>query len=355
MAKPRTFVSSTCLDLKDARAALSAHLKSLGHEPLLSDTLTFGVTPGKHSHKACFDQVDNSDYFVLLVGARRGGTYVGSEKSITNEEYRRAVKRNIPVMIFVSESVETAARIYRKNPKADLSEFVDDNRIFDFVDLIRGQSEDNWIRTYKDVEDVKKAITAQLAYICLLYSQERRKPNTSKAEVEELIVRALPKHFQLPKGIEQAGEAALVAGLKNLHKVIQKIQNASVSGKDEKLKVIWILGRYGTTGKRLHGPLRINLDRFKQYAFGVHKAQRVFQQLSDFGITATLIGLDPDEQEEQRIEMTFEDGAETKIALQHYIQALLARHDEHDALYLFKRADMTVLAETEWEEAQKNG
>jgi hypothetical protein len=120
-----------------------------------------------------------------------------------------------------------------------------------------------------------------------------------------------------------------------------------VTIEDEKLKVIWILGRYGTTGKRLHGPLRINLDRFKQYAFGVHKAQRVFHQLSDFGVNATLMGLDPDEQEEQRIEMTFEDGGETKIALQHYIKALLARHDEHDALDLLKRADIAILAETE--------
>lgn len=345
MAKPRTFVSSTCLDLKDARAALSAHLESLGHEPLLSDTLTFGVTPGKHSHQACLDQVDNSDYFVLLVGGRRGGTYIGSEKSITNEEYRRAVKRNIPVIIFVSDAVEMASRMYRKNPKADLSEFVDDQRIFDFVDLIRSQSEDNWIRTYKDVEDVKEAITAQFAYICLLYSQERRKPSASKSEVEELIVRALPKEFHLPVGTGQADEAALVAGLKNLHKIIRTIQGASVTGKDEKLKVIWILGRYGITGKRLHGPLRMNLDKFKQYAFGVSKAQRVFSQLDDFGVNARLIGLDPDEQEEPRVELTFDDGGETKIALQQYINALLARHDEHDALDLFRRADMMLLAE----------
>ena len=348
MAKPRTFVSSTCLDLRDARAALSTHLKSLGHEPLLSETLTFGVTPGKHSHKACLDQVDNSDYFVLLVGARRGGTYIGSETSITNEEYRRAVKRNIPVMIFVSETVETASGMYRKNPNADLSDFVDDKRIFDFVDLIRGQSEDNWIRTYKTVEDVKEAITAQFAYICLLYSQERRKPSVSKSETEELVVRALPKQFRFPEGTDQAEEAALLTGLKNLHKIIRKIQKTSVSGKDEKLKVIWILGRYGTGGKRLHGPLRMNLDRFKQYAFGVHKAQRVFQQLSDFGASAALLGLDPNEEEEEaRIELTFADGGETKMALQHYIKALLARHDEHDALDLFKRADMTVLAEAE--------
>lgn len=110
MSTPRTFVSSTCLDLKDARSSIEQHLIQLGHEPLLSDTLTFGVTPKKHSHQAFLDQVDNADYLILIVGGRRGGTYIGSERSITNEEYRRAMKRRIPVMIFVSEDVLTASK-----------------------------------------------------------------------------------------------------------------------------------------------------------------------------------------------------------------------------------------------------
>ena len=92
MSKPRTFISSTCFDFADARAAIATHLKALGHEPIRSDTSEFGVSLGKHSHDACLDQVDNCDYLILLIGGRRGGSYVGSEQSITNEEYRRALK-----------------------------------------------------------------------------------------------------------------------------------------------------------------------------------------------------------------------------------------------------------------------
>src|SRR3989441_5705737 len=145
MAKPRTFVSSTCLDLKDARAALESHLSILGHEPLLSDTLTFGVTPSKHSHQACLDQVDNADYFILVIGGRHGGTYIGSERSITNEEYRRAMKRQIPVMIFLSEEVGVAARIFRKNPKAYVFDIVDDTRDFYFFYFVRCEPRDNLV------------------------------------------------------------------------------------------------------------------------------------------------------------------------------------------------------------------
>jgi Domain of unknown function (DUF4062) len=342
MAKPRTFVSSTCLDLKDARSVLEEHLKSLGHEPLLSDTLTFGVTPKKHSHQACLDQVDNSDYFILLIGSRRGGTYIGSEKSITNEEYRRAMKRNIPVMTFVAEDVEHAARIFRKNPKADLSEFVDDNRIFDFVDLIRGESQDNWVRTYKTVEDIKKAITAQFAYICLLYSQVLKKPTVAR-ESDKGIVTAMPRQFNFSEELDSKEATSLRVGLKEIHAFIARLQNASVTGKVEKLKVLWVLGRYGEIAE----PGRVlimNLEKFKQYAFGVHKAQRVFLQLSDFGVRAEI-----DENyggEGPEIQLRFKDdqNGEKLYALSYYIQALLKRHEEDDALELFKRADMSVFS-----------
>src|SRR5579863_10017457 len=261
MAKPRTFVSSTCLDLKDARSAIEQHLIQLGHEPLLSDTLTFGVTPKKHSHQACLDQVDNADYLILIVGGRRGGTFIGSERSITNEEYRRAMKRGIPVMIFVSEDVLTASKLYRKNPKADLSEFVDDTRIFDFIDLLRGESEDNWIRTYRTAEDIKQSITAQFAYICLVYSQQVRKSSEPKGE-ESTSVRPFPRTITLPNKTTEEESTALRSGLRGLHQVLTKIISANVKGKEEKIKVLWLLGRYGTFGGYGVSYLKMSADSF---------------------------------------------------------------------------------------------
>src|SRR5262245_33096735 len=126
MSKPRTFLSSTCYDLADARAALGAHLEILGFEVLLSERSTFGVAPKQHAHDAALQQVDNADYFVLIIGGRRGSTYVGSDKSITNEEYRRALRRKIPIMVFLQRSVAEAERAYGKNPSGDFSYVLDD-------------------------------------------------------------------------------------------------------------------------------------------------------------------------------------------------------------------------------------
>lgn len=341
MAKPRTFVSSTCLDLKDARSVVEQHLIELGHEPLLSDSLTFGVTPKKHSHQACLDQVDNADYFILIVGGRRGGTYIGSQRSITNEEYRRATKRGIPVMTFVSEGVETASRIYRKNPKADLSDFVDDARVFDFIDLIRGESEDNWTHTYKTAEDIKRAITAQLAYICLVYSQQTRRGLENKPD-DAPVARPFPRELGLPEKPPEVEQTALKSGLKTLHRILSTLLSANVTGKEEKIKVLWLLGRYGSEAGWRASHLTMSVDQFKQHAFGVSRARRVFTQLRDFGVLASID--DPQDGEGLRIELSFENDSagEVVAALKHYVKTLLRKHQEDDALALFKRADMSV-------------
>jgi hypothetical protein len=266
MSRPRTFLSSTCFDFADARAAIAEHLKTLGHEPIRSDTAEFGVSLGKHSHEACLDQVDNSDYLILLIGGRRGGTFVGSEKSITNEEYRRALKKRKPIITFVKRDVELARRMYKKNPKADFTGVVDDVRIFDFIDIVTSQSENNWIKLFDDVEDIKRALTDQFAYIALEYSKAliaSRDPKSEAKNKAEFV--RLPVQLGAIADSDDSAEAATkITGLRNLHKVLSDIIKSPATGKDEKLKLLWVMGRYG---EMTYGPpISISNDRLKQYA-----------------------------------------------------------------------------------------
>ncbi len=228
MAKPRTFISSTCFDLSDARAGLAAHLCELGHEPLLSENPGFGVTPKRHSHDACLDQVGSCDYFILIIGGRRGGTYVGSERSITNEEYARAVKSDKPIITFIKRDVQTAFQIFKKSPQANLSGLVDDIRIFDFVEMVSSRAEDNWLRPFDTVEDIKKAITAQFAYISLLYARKliaERSPKTRDAQDSGEVVRFPSNVARAINGHDAAQAASITRGLKRLHKVISASSN----------------------------------------------------------------------------------------------------------------------------------
>lgn len=342
MAKPRTFISSTCFDLKDARAALAAHLRELGHEPLLSESAGFGVAPKRHSHDACLEQVDTCDYFILIIGSRRGGTYVGSERSITNEEHARAMRKNKPVITFIKRDVQTAFSVFKRNPQANLSDLVDDVRIFDFVDMVSSRAEDNWLRPFESVEEIKEAITAQFAYICLLYSRmliAERSPNRDRSDDNVEVVR-FPSN--IPKAIVGCGAAqaaGVTRGLRSLHKVISNIQRSAVAGKKEKLKFLWVFGRYAE--HQLHG-LAIDIERLKQYTWGISKGRRVCTQIRDFGVQASYDDEPNDDSYKAHLSFAKDPESEISWALVQYVQDLLEGGDEDWACERFNRADMTI-------------
>jgi len=343
MSKPRTFLSSTCFDFADARAAIAEHLRSLGHDPIRSDTPEFGVSLGKHSHEACLDQVDNCDYLILLIGGRRGGTFVGSEKSITNEEYRRALKKRKPIITFVKREVEIARSMYKKNPAADFSGVVDDVRIFDFIDLVTSQSENNWIKVFDDVEDVKRSLTDQFAYIALEYSKmliASRDPK-SGAKDKAVVVRFPVQLGAIADSDNSAEAATRISGLRKLHQVLSGIIKNPAAGKEEKLKLLWVMGRYG----EMHygRSISISNDRLKQYAWSTGKGQRVFNQIRDFGVIGDY-DADGDGMLSARVYFGSDtDDGEMAHALQEYVSDLVAKFGE-EGLDVFKRADMTLYA-----------
>lgn len=342
MSKPRTFISSTCFDFSDARAAIAEHLKHLGHEPLRSDSPNFGVSLGKHSHNACLDQVENSDYMVLLIGGRRGGTFVGSEKSITNEEYRHALKKHIPVISFVKRDVYDTLRHYKKNPSGDFTHTVDDVRIFDFIELVSSQSENNWIKTFDTAEDVKQALTDQFAYIALEYSKQlirQRSPAANTEDAREII----PFPTQLVKLVDTddaSAAAHTIAAMKKLHKIIKNIVTSTAAGKDEKLKLLWVMDRHGEVGLN---SIKMNNDRFKQYAWSLQKGRKVFNQIGDFGV-----GGDYDESGDGDLDVKLwfkgDESAETAYALKDFVSELIKTSGDDIGLGRFKRADMTIFS-----------
>lgn len=346
MAKPRIFLSSTCIDLRDARAAIKAHLESLGFEVLASDSKDFGVSAGKHSHDACIAEVDNADFLVLVVGGQHGGTYVGSEKSITNEEWSRAMKRGIPVFNFVKREVYEAADGSRKNKKADYTHVVSDTRILQFVQSISARSKDNWIHTFDTVEDIKARITTQCAHMLLDYSKNSRVQSKAAKDGQSAEgVAPFPAALAKIEGElkDEMEKTALINGLRNVHKTIQAIQTAEISSKSEQLKLLWLFGRYGDQG--YGGTLTMNAEVFKDRAWGPYRGQRVFQQLRPFGVEGTYSQDSDGDDGGATVEIEFENKPDdTAFALKRYVECLLADGDEDLALERFRRADMSVFA-----------
>lgn len=89
--RPTFFLSSTVYDFRDLRSALKFSLEERGCTVLASEFNDFRVALDKHSYDACLSNIEQSDYFVLLIGGRVGGWFDKARRiSITQQEYRTA-------------------------------------------------------------------------------------------------------------------------------------------------------------------------------------------------------------------------------------------------------------------------
>lgn len=95
--KPNIFVSSTVYDLPNERAAAKKAIEQLQAIPVMSEYTMNAVD--KPSVQACVDAVSNSDFYILILGARYGWV-LENGISITELEYDTAFKNGIPIFVF---------------------------------------------------------------------------------------------------------------------------------------------------------------------------------------------------------------------------------------------------------------
>lgn len=108
--RPTFFLSSTIYDFRDLRSAIKFSLEQRGCRVLASEFNDFGGDLDQHSYEACLANIEQADYFVLLIGARVGGWYdVPARISITQQEYRTAYdlhrNRKLRLISFVRDEV----------------------------------------------------------------------------------------------------------------------------------------------------------------------------------------------------------------------------------------------------------
>lgn len=97
----RIYVSSTFKDLKDFREAVSRALRRLGHTDVAMEDY---VAEDQRPVDKCLSDVASSDVYVGIFAYRYG--YVPEEnnlerRSITELEYRKALEKEIPCLIFI--------------------------------------------------------------------------------------------------------------------------------------------------------------------------------------------------------------------------------------------------------------
>jgi hypothetical protein len=170
MAIPRVFVSSTFYDLKYIRENLKYFIKTLGYDPVLGEDGNVYYDPATDTTESCINEVPSCQMLVLIIGGRSGGDYKGTGASITNNEYREAVKAKIPVFALVDATVLNDYDVFRDNianKNVDETKItypaVDDVRIYKFIEEVRTSSVNNALNPFSDFSDIESYLKQQWA------------------------------------------------------------------------------------------------------------------------------------------------------------------------------------------------
>lgn len=229
MAIPRVFVSSTCYDLKYVRENLKYFIRTIGYEPVLSDDGDVYYDPSTHTHDACLREVENCQLFVLIIGGRYGGKYKDSNSSITNNEYKQAIKSNIPVFALVERNVYSEHHLFVTNRKEapTICEKIkypncDNTKIFEFLDEVRKNSTNNSLFPFVDFSDIEKYLKKQWAGMMFEFLDQRQQDCNAKITNRLLddLTLATRKSEELIKILVKASQPEL-----DVEATIQKVDN----------------------------------------------------------------------------------------------------------------------------------
>ena len=219
MAKPRVFVSSTFYDLRQVREDLDRFISGLGYEAVLHEE--GDIAYGKDSPPEGYirREIEMCDILVCVIGGRYGTEsqeHPGS--SITQQELKAAIENQVQVLIFIEQDVHSEYGTYSINKENTNIKyrFVDNPRIFEFIDSIHNLPRNNPITTFQTAHDIVEFLRSQWAGLFQRFLQDQKRLQEIKTLEEmkqvsgtlEQLVRFLTEER---KGTDDAIQQILVA------------------------------------------------------------------------------------------------------------------------------------------------
>lgn len=256
MAKPRVFVSSTYYDLKYIRASLEQFISSVGYEPILFEKGDIPFQHDKLLEEACLSEIGSADVLILIVGGRYGSLSVEDReiaksnpdelfskvRSITEKEYEKARQKDIPIFIFVVNSVYSEYHTYKQNKGNKEIQYahVDDVRIFELVDSIVAQRRNNFIKPFENVDEITGWLRDQWAGLfCdfLRKKSERADIENIKSQVDQLSA--------VVKSIQNYSEELIKVAIKNdSSKIIERERERILVRAEEEMAKSFLISDY---------------------------------------------------------------------------------------------------------------
>ena len=179
-------------DLSDLRARLRELIDDgLGWDAVMAEHDSFPVDATATTVANSLRNVrENTDVFVMIVGARYGSIDPDTDKSVTNLEFLEARARGLPAYVFVDGDVLAQLQVWRDNPDADYTRVVDTPRVFEFVDSFFGSGK-VWTFPFDSAAGIVRTLRQQLAYLAQDALALRRTAHDNDRLVQELTGDAL--------------------------------------------------------------------------------------------------------------------------------------------------------------------
>ncbi len=185
MARPRIFISSTYYDLRHVREDLERFVKELGYESIRNETGSIPYGKQESPESYAYQEAELCDILVTVIGGRFGTeSHHEAGYSITQNELRRAYERNIQVFIFVEQGVHSEYSTYKLNKanKGIKYQFVDDVRVYEFLEKIYKLPRNNPVAPFQTSKDITDYLRTQWAGLFQRFLREQ-----NRASVIEVI------------------------------------------------------------------------------------------------------------------------------------------------------------------------
>lgn len=166
MARPRVFLSSTFYDLHQSREDLDRFIRSLGYDCIRHESGAIPYAKDTRLEVSAYREVELCDIFVTIIGGKFGSESKElSGHSITQNEILRALEKGIQVYIFVERNTLTEYEVWKLNNGNDSIKyrFVDDTRIYSFIDGLYALPNNNPIVGFNTVSEISTYLLDQWA------------------------------------------------------------------------------------------------------------------------------------------------------------------------------------------------
>lgn len=172
MAKPRVFISSTFYDLRQVRADIDLFLKDIGYDSVRNEEGNIPYGKEERLEEYCYKEIQNCDILVSIIGGRFGSESMSDNSeevdnriSISQKELRTAIRENKQVYIFIDKNVRAEYETYLLNKQVTgiLYRYVDDERIYKFIEDVFSLPNNNNIKEFEISADIVGYLREQFA------------------------------------------------------------------------------------------------------------------------------------------------------------------------------------------------